>query len=121
MSEQQKAVWEEYVQSWKAASRERKRELYANCLSPECVYTDPLARTCGWDELLAYMIDFQKQVPGGHFITEHFLAHHDKSIARWRMVDGAGNKIGEGISYGEYDAAFKLRAMTGFYETSPAA
>ena len=44
MSERQKAVWEEYVQSWKVASPEKKRGLYVNCLSPECVYTDPSVR-----------------------------------------------------------------------------
>jgi len=115
--EQQRAVWEEYFQSWKVGSPDEKRGLYASCLSRECVYTDPLVRACGWDELLAYMVDFQKQIPGGHFVTEYFLAHHDKSMARWRMVNGAGQKIGDGVSCAEYDADMKLRSMTGFFET----
>lgn len=112
-----KATWERYVSSWKATSLEEKTRIFQGCLSADCVYTDPLAQTEGWDALSAYMASFHEQVPGGHFVTTYFLAHHDKSIARWNMVAGDGTPIGEGISYGEYNADGKLVAMTGFFES----
>ena len=112
------AVWERYVASWKVESVPEKRALFETCLAGECTYTDPLRLAEGWDALLAYMSEFQTQVPGGHFVTEYFASHHQKSIAKWRMVSADGAKIGEGMSYGEYDATGLLVAMTGFFETA---
>ena len=110
-------IWEQYVASWKAEGATAKRSLFEQCLAPTCVYTDPLAQVQGWDALVEYMLDFHKQIPGGHFVTKYFLAHHDRSIARWNMVDGAGTVLGDGISYGEYDQKGRLVAMSGFFET----
>ena len=62
------------------------------------------------------MLDFHKQIPGGNFVTTYFLAHSHKSIACWDMCDAQGNKIGEGISFGQYNNDSKLIAMTGFFE-----
>ena len=121
MSNDLKAVWERYVDTWKAGTEAEKRARFAECLAPECVYTDPLAHAKGWDELIAYMASFHEQVPGGHFVTEYFLAHHGRSIARWKMLNASGAEIGNGTSYGEYDAQQRLVAMTGFFETPGAA
>ena len=71
-----------------------------------------------WDELINYMLDFHKQVPGGHFVTNYFLAHNDQSIAKWEMKNGEAQVIGEGISYGKYNKNGKLISMTGFFETA---
>ena len=68
MNNDQRAVWERYVASWKAVSAAEKRSLFETCLAPHCVYTDPLAKVTGWDELLSYMTEFQRQVPGGYFV-----------------------------------------------------
>ena len=112
-----RAVWEQYVASWKTESPAEKRALFEACLAPDCVYSDPLTQAKGWQELLAYMVEFQGQVPGGHFVTDQFITHHGKSIAKWRMLNGAAAVIGEGVSYGEYDERNRLVAMTGFFET----
>lgn len=114
-------TWERYVASWKAETEEEKRALYDQSLSPTCVYTDPLKVARGWDELVTYMREFHQQIPGGHFITERFIAHHDRSIAHWRMCNAAGDKLGDGVSYGEYDSSGKLVAMTGFFEVPASA
>jgi len=119
MSNALRDVWERYVGSWKAASTAEKRAIYPTCLAPDCVYTDPLTQTKGWDELGAYMAAFHQQIPGGHFVTEQFFAHHGRSVARWRMASGDGTPLGEGISYAEYDEQNRLVAMTGFFEPPP--
>jgi hypothetical protein len=117
MKNDPKAVWQRYAASWSATSEPEKREIFAECLAPGCVYTDPLVQAQGWDELSAYMVSFQRQLPGARFVTEYFLAHHGRSIARWKMLNGAGAEIGSGTSYGEYDAQNRLVAMSGFFET----
>lgn len=116
MKDELRQVWERYVRSWQVASLAEKRELYATCLAPACVYTDPLTRVTGWEQLAAYMLNFHEQVPGGHFVTQEFLAHHGRSVARWKMMSGAGAELGEGISYAEYDPQHFLVSMTGFFQ-----
>jgi hypothetical protein len=116
MSHDLRAVWETYASAWRAETSAERRALFEACLTPTCVYTDPLTQTRGWDELLAYMASFHEQVPGGHFVTEYFLAHHGRSIAHWKMLNGKGAQLGHGTSCGEYDAQQRLAAMTGFFE-----
>lgn len=67
------------------------------------------------------MLGFHQHVPGGSFETHYFLAHHERSIAKWNMCNGAGEIIGEGVSYGEYGRDGKLVAMTGFFDPLTAA
>lgn len=110
-------VWETYVRSWKAKTAQEKRTLFEASLNPKCIYQDPLTRAQGWDELVAYMLDFHKQVPGGHFVTQQFMTHSDRSVARWEMQGADGSVMGDGISYAEYGADDKLVTMTGFFET----
>ena len=112
-------TWKIYTAAWKAAASTEKRVLFKQCLDPACQYHDPLIKTKGWDELEAYMLDFHRQIPGGHFVTTYFLAHSNKSIARWEMRNAENVKLGDGISYGEYNASGNLVSMTGFFEAPP--
>lgn len=112
-------TWETYTSAWKAENTSDKRALFRNSLDPSCQYNDPLIKTKGWDALESYMLDFHRQIPGGHFVTTYFLAHSNKSIARWEMRNAENVKLGDGISYGEYNASGKLVSMTGFFEAPP--
>jgi hypothetical protein len=116
MSDMYGEIWEAYCSSWRAVSAEEKRGLYEKCLAPDCEYNDPMVKAKGHDELLAYMIGFHQQIPGGHFVTKYFRAHNDQSIACWDMNNGDGAVVGEGISYGKYNAQGRLIAMTGFFD-----
>lgn len=113
-------TWETYTSSWKAETREEKQSIFKECLDSDCEYNDPITKTQGWEELTDYMMEFHKQVPGGHFITTYFMAHNNQSIAKWDMKNGDNITIGEGISYGKYNNSEKLISMTGFFETAPA-
>ncbi len=120
MEHELKDTWERYVSSWKAETPKQRRDIFASSLDEGCVYRDPLKTARGWDELSDYMTDFHRQIPGGHFVTTQFFAHSGRSVARWNMVDGNGTVLGDGISYGEYDDARRLVAMTGFFDPPPA-
>jgi SnoaL-like domain len=108
-------IWQSYTEAWKAESVEEKRALFETCLAPACAYTDPTVALKGWDALTEYMVALHQQIPGGHFVVDEFIAHHRCSVARWRMLAGDGTKMGDGISYGEYDESGMLVAMTGFW------
>lgn len=116
MSTDFEKIWETYTSSWQAESVDAKKAIFEQCLDFECTYNDPIIKTRGWDELLAYMLDFHEKIPGGHFVTTYFLAHSNQSIARWTMKNGNGAIIGEGISYGKYSDQETLVSMTGFFE-----
>lgn len=110
-------TWDTYTRSWKAASAEERTALFAQALSEQCVYTDPLTQRAGWDALREYMVEFHQQVPGGHFRTVEFFAHHGRSAARWEMLGADETVLGTGMSYGEYDEDGRLLTMTGFFAT----
>ena len=114
------ATWEKYVSAWKATSPPSKAAALAECAAPGCVYQDPLTAAHGHAALVATMLDFQRQLPGAHFVTTAFRAHHDASLAQWQMVGGDGAVLGQGSSVGRYDEAGLLVAMTGFFDV-PAA
>lgn len=116
ISSAHRVIWETYVASWKARSTTERHALFAKSLTPDCEYRDPLVVAKGWDALEAYMNQFHQQVPGGHFVTTNFSQHNDRSLANWTMCDAQGQVIGEGTSYGQYNADGQLFAMTGFFE-----
>ncbi|MEM7344846.1 MAG: nuclear transport factor 2 family protein [Chloroflexota bacterium] len=111
-----KETWETYVSSWKVETAAEKRAIFEKALAPNCHYQYPLASTTNWDELVAYMLDFHQQIPGGHFVTTYFAHHNDKSIATWQMKSGDNIVLGNGISYGEYNVQGVLTSMIGFFE-----
>jgi hypothetical protein len=117
MSISKQATWEKYAAAWKEVTAKGKADALGHSVAAACVYTDPATIAKGHKELIAYMLAFHQQVPGGHFVTTYFLAHHDVSIAKWNMVSGDGAVIGDGVSYGQYDEQGSLVAMTGFFET----
>ncbi len=117
MSKDKRAIWEQYVSAWKATAAADKHAALAGSVDPTCIYRDPLVCAEGHEALVEYMLGLHQQLPGAHFETTYFLAHHDRSIAKWNMRDGGGAIVGEGVSYGEYAAAGRLVAMTGFFET----
>ncbi len=117
MKNDTKGVWERYVSSWNAASTDERRALFAQSLAPDCVYRDPQTEARGWEELERWMAGFHASMPGTRFVTETFSTHHGRSVARWRMMSATGVALGEGISYGEYDAEQRLVAMSVFFDT----
>ncbi len=112
-------IWETYASAWKATGAKAKAAALSTSVADHAVYRDPLCQAEGHDKLIEYMTSFHEQVPGGHFETTYFQAHHDRSVAKWNLRNGQGLVVGEGVSYGEYDADGKLASMTGFFESPP--
>ena len=110
-------TWEAYSAAWKPDNAAQRRSLFEQALHRDCEYRDPLTHAVGWDALDVYIQDFHRQVPGGHFVTTWFVAHHDRSIATWEMRGADASVLGQGVSYAEYAGDGKLRAMNGFFDT----
>jgi hypothetical protein len=116
MNDKIKNSWEDYALSWKVKSAEEKRTLFDKCLDKDCTYNSPVIKTRGWEQLVDHMLEFHKNVPGGYFNTTYFRSYDNKSIARWDMVTGKDDVVGDGISYCEYNDSGKLISMTGFFD-----
>ena len=121
MSTEFQSTWATYTAAWAADSEAARQRLLARAVHPDCCYADPLADLAGHDALSAYMRDLQRQVPGVHFVTQRFVAHHGRSMAQWQMRDGQQRTVGEGVSMGEYGDDGRLLRMTGFFEVPAAA
>ncbi|NKI68304.1 nuclear transport factor 2 family protein [Collimonas pratensis] len=109
-------TWEKYTSAWKMTSKAERLATFSEALADHAVYTDPLVRATSWDELISYMENLHQQIPGAHFVTTHFMSHHQKSIANWEMKTPENVTIGTGISYGEYDDRGRLISMNGFFK-----
>ncbi len=112
----QRETWDRYTKSWREKEVSEKKALFEASLESGCVYTDPLMRCEGWEELAAYMASFNEQFPGAYFHTVEFYAHHDRSAARWEMRGADEQVLDVGISYAEYTKDGRLAAMTGFFK-----
>lgn len=115
MTTEHRTTWETYASAWKAVTADDKATALRESVAPTATYRDPLGQAQGHGALIATMIAFHQQVPGGHFVTNHFQAHHDRSIAHWTMHDAAGAPIGDGTSFATYGADGRVVEMTGFY------
>lgn len=116
MSDQHKTSWETYTRSWKAATAEEKRDLLDQSMVENGVYRDPLMETHTREALVDYMLDFHKQIPGGHFVTKHYQRHHNVGLVEWEMRNGEDALVSTGTSFAEFDPTGKLISATGFFE-----
>lgn len=112
----QQTTWEIYTRSWSETDIAKRLQLFEQSLSSECVYSDPLTQVTGYEQLSAYMSELHKNVPGVKFISTEFKNHHDRSLTHWDMIDGNGNVLSQGISYGLYGADGRLVQMSGFFD-----
>ena len=91
-----KTTWETYTQSWSETEPSKRLALFKQALSPDCIYTDPLMQTTGYEQLSGYMTALHHNVPSVSFIITDFKSHHDRSLAHWNMLDGEGNVLSQG-------------------------
>ena len=87
----------------------------AACLAPDVTYADPQISLCGARELADYMSGFGNSFPGHAFRINVVKAHHDRSIARWDLVDAAGGTVFPGISFGVVGGDGRFLSLSGFF------
>lgn len=109
---------ETYGKSWTETDTSKRLQLFEQCLSPDCVYTDPTSQLTGYEQFSGYMSEFQRNVPGGAFVATDLQSHHGRSLMHWNMVDGEGKVLSRGASYFLYGVDGRLVQMTGFFEAN---
>ena len=59
-----KCTWDTYTKSWSEPDQTKRIGLFEQCLSPDCVYTDPITQAIGYGPLSGYMSELHKSVLG---------------------------------------------------------
>jgi hypothetical protein len=112
------ARWSSYAACWPAPPDQRGPLLAAN-VTKTVVYRDPGAEVTGIDALAGYMETFRNGFPGMRFVIDRVDAHHARSLAQWRQVDGDGATVGLGISTARHSDDGRLADITGFFLDGP--
>lgn len=107
-------IWEAYGNAWSEPIEIIRKQTLNLFLIPDCSYTDPNVEITGIDAISDYMKEFQKGFPGARFVVTDFKIHHEQSLAHWNMVDGQGDILSKGASFGMYKNE-QLIKMTGFF------
>jgi hypothetical protein len=113
-----RSQWDAYGELWAVTDEAARPAACDGVLSPNCTCTDPNVHADGLDEIMTYMTGFQTSVPGGHFVTQTFVEHHDRSLSHWNMVLGDGTIVGTGASFATYGPDGTLTSMTGFFDAA---
>ncbi len=116
VSDLHRNIWEAYTKSWSITDISERLKLFRECLDPVCVYSDPITQTKGYSQLSDYISGLHQNIPGVTFVTTDFKSHHDRSLAQWNMLDGEGNILSQGASYGVYMVDGRLLQMNGFFD-----
>lgn len=108
-------TWEAYTTAWSGIALETRKTTLEENLNSDCTYTDPNIQIVGYQSPSDYMEQFQQGFSGCKFVTTDFKEHHNQSLAHWDMVNGEGEILSKGASFGEYGADGRLARMTGFF------
>jgi hypothetical protein len=106
--------WSTYARCWSNDAADRAAAL-ADVTADDVVYRDPNVEVRGRASFGAYMDGFRRGFPGHRFEIARVDAHHDRSLAHWRLVDGAGVAVQSGVSHAVHDARGLLCDVTGFF------
>src|SRR5690242_14084742 len=108
------ALWHRYARIWSLDTSRRDAEMAA-CLAPDVTYADPQISLSGVRPFAEYMAGFGNSFPGHAFRINAVKAHHDRSAARWDLVNAAGGTVFPGISFGVVGGDGRFLSLSGFF------
>lgn len=109
-------TWNVYQSAWAPISDAQRRELLAQSVSDDVVYTDPATRVHGVEALAERIAMSQEQFPGARFRNDSFLEHHDQGLFQWTMLNGEGTDAVMGTSFARFGEDGRLVQATGFFK-----
>ncbi len=56
-----KSIWDTYTKSWSEPGQSKRLALFEQCLSPDCVYTDPLIQASGYQQFRVHVGTSEKR------------------------------------------------------------
>ena len=109
-------TWNLYQSAWGPIPEAERRELLAQSVSEEIVYTDPASQVEGVEALAERIAASQAKFAGSRFKNDSFLEHHGQALFQWTMYDAEGAVFVKGSSFGRFGEDGRLIQATGFFK-----
>ncbi len=116
-----RSTWATYQAAWEDIGSSERQDLLYRSVSDHCIYSDPMVECHGREELIAYIEEFRKSMPGGSFKNHEFINHHSQSHAEWKLYDATGKEVQPGSSWAEFGQDGRITRVTGFFAVPEAA
>jgi hypothetical protein len=114
-------VVEDYIALWNASEPEERRRLAERALAEDATVAYPSVEARGRDEIVAAIGNVHQRVPGVRFVsTSGVEQHHGWLRATWRMMQGDGEVLFDGVDSAETGEDGRLRRVIGFHDPPPA-
>lgn len=110
------AVIQNYDQAWNTPDADERRRLLEASLTEDCEMVEPRGRFQGRDAVLDRITGFSARFPGARVdITTNVDEHNGFARYGWRILDGGGNPLMEGIDVVERGADGRLQKVVMFF------
>jgi hypothetical protein len=110
-----------YIAMWNETDSERRRDLIARTWTEDATYVDPVVQGDGRGAIDAMVGAVQQRFPGHRFRrTSAVDCHHDRVRFAWELASDRGQPVVGGVDFGIL-ADGRLQAVTGFFDSAPAA
>lgn len=105
-----------YCAVWNEPEEPRRRELLNSVWSAGATYTDPTVFASGAEELLSHIGSVRARRPGATLSrTTPLDEHHGYVRFEWRVTQGDGLLLREGIDVAQISDSGRIRSMLGFF------
>ena len=113
---QVEAVVRAYCAAWVETDTAARGRLLEQAWSEHGTYQDPNADVEGRAALDVHIASMHQRMPGWRIEqTSGADHHHGKIRFTWRLVDGNGKPVTEGIDFGELDGDGRICRIVGFF------
>jgi hypothetical protein len=111
-----------YIAMWNETDAGRRRALIAETWTMTASYVDPVIQGEGRAGIDAMVQVVHEKFPGHRFRrTSPVETHHDRVRFTWELAPEGGAAVVTGTDFGVIGAERRLQAITGFFDSTPAA
>ena len=109
-------VIENYDRAWNVPDADERRRLLEAALTDDCELVEPRGRFAGRDAIVERISGFLNRFPGARVeITTNVDEHNEFARYEWRILDGAGALLLDGIDVVERASDGRLRKVVMFF------
>jgi hypothetical protein len=109
-----------YFAAWNEPNPERRRQALERAVMPDVELVDPTGRWEGVAGMVDRIGNHQTSAPGTEVIPGSGVdAHNDVVRYSWRIVDGEGRELMEGIDVAERAGGGRLKRILMFHGPLP--
>jgi hypothetical protein len=114
-------VMDAYLAMWNEPEEAERRRLAEQTLTEDGIIMYPSVQARGWHDIVAGIGLIQHRIPNIRFVpTSGREQHHGWLRATWRMLQGDGSVLLDGVDIAELADDGRLLRVIGFHDPLPA-